>query len=93
VVAFGGEQRAQNEYSYRLMAGYKLNIRKTIFSALGIATLMLILYLTYSLAFYVGSILVANNEMRGGQVVNVFFAVVIGAFCKYKAFLPNILQP
>jgi ATP-binding cassette subfamily B (MDR/TAP) protein 1 len=80
VVAFGGEARVEVEYKKRLILGYNINVKKGFYASLGIGILMLVLFCTYALAFYVGSIFVENNIMNGGQVVNVFFAVIIGAF-------------
>lgn len=41
---------------------------------------MFLLFCCYSLAFWYGSILVGEGTMQGGDVLNVFFAIIIGAF-------------
>jgi ATP-binding cassette subfamily B (MDR/TAP) protein 1 len=46
----------------------------------GIGVVFGLLFCAYSLAFYYGSILIENKEMKGGDVVNVLFAIIMGAF-------------
>ncbi|KAJ3375227.1 Multidrug resistance protein 1 [Allomyces arbusculus] len=80
VVAFGGEERSLKAYEIKLRAGYVLNVKKAVYAGIGIGVFMLILFCTYSLGFYFGSIMVKDGKMKGGDVLNVFFAVIIGAF-------------
>ncbi|CAG8839927.1 24510_t:CDS:2, partial [Racocetra persica] len=47
---------------------------------LGLGVLMFIMFGCYGLAFWYGSILIVNHETTGPDILNVFFAVFIGAF-------------
>ncbi len=80
VVAFGGEEREIKKYSSNLEEAYKAGKKKAIFNGIGVGAIMLILFFTYSLAFWYGAKLVNDQRMSGGDVLNVFFAIIIGAF-------------
>ncbi|KAI9224072.1 multidrug resistance protein 3 [Blastocladiella britannica] len=79
VVSFGGEERAAQEYERRLENAYRVNVRKAVFTGLFLGLFMLIMFGTYALAFWYGSKLVYDGQSTGGTVLNVFFAVIIGA--------------
>jgi ABC-type multidrug transport system fused ATPase/permease subunit len=80
VTSFNGQNKISKMYDQSLAGARKEGIKKSISSGLGLGSLLLFLYLSYSLAFWFGQILLKNNEITVGNVVNVFFAVMIGAF-------------
>ncbi|CAG8448774.1 2904_t:CDS:10 [Ambispora leptoticha] len=80
IAAFGGQEREAARYKKKLDAGYELGKKQSIVQGIGIGSIMLIVFSTYGLAFYYGAKLVVEHKMDSGQVVNVFFAVLIGAF-------------
>ncbi|RHZ59931.1 hypothetical protein Glove_360g64 [Diversispora epigaea] len=80
VVAFGGQQRERKRYEKELEAAYKSGRRKAFISGIGLGSMMLIMFGSYGLAFWYGSVLIINGEMTGGEVLNVFFAILIGSF-------------
>ncbi|CAG8544756.1 10017_t:CDS:10 [Ambispora leptoticha] len=80
VTAFGGQEREAARYKKKLDVAYELGKKQSIIQGVGIGTIMFILFSTYGLAFFYGAKLVVNKEMQSGQVVNVFFAIIIGAF-------------
>ncbi|CAB4414598.1 unnamed protein product [Rhizophagus irregularis] len=53
---------------------------KALINGLAIGSIIFIIYCTYSLAFWYGSILIVQGKTTGGDVLNVFFAILIGAF-------------
>ncbi|GBB93060.1 hypothetical protein RclHR1_02100009 [Rhizophagus clarus] len=80
VTAFGGQQREINRYVEKLQRAYIIGKKKAAVSGLAIAFIIFIIYCTYALAFWYGSILVVKGKTNGGDVLNVFFAILIGAF-------------
>ncbi|CAI2174077.1 6193_t:CDS:10 [Funneliformis geosporum] len=80
VVSFGGEKRELARYQNKLNDAYKLGVKKAFISGTGLGAMMGIMFGSYGLAFWYGSKLIVNNEQTGSEVLNVFFAVIIGAF-------------
>ncbi|KAM7199857.1 P-loop containing nucleoside triphosphate hydrolase protein [Rhypophila sp. PSN 637] len=79
-VAFGTQDRLARQYDTHLIraesAGYKVK------GAIGvmIGGMMLILYLNYGLAFWMGSRFLIDGEVPLSRVLTVMMAVMIGAF-------------
>ncbi|CAJ0767505.1 3661_t:CDS:10 [Entrophospora sp. SA101] len=96
VVAFGGEQREIQRYISKLEIAYKFGKRKSIVNGLGMGFMLIAMFGSYGLAFWYGSILIVNGEENGGDILNAFFAVMIGAFsignaAPYLASVSNAL--
>ncbi|TPX35876.1 hypothetical protein SmJEL517_g01675 [Synchytrium microbalum] len=88
VVAFGGEANAVKQYSKKLDDAMKSGIKRAIFTGMGIGAVIMVVFNTYALAFYYGSKLIGYGIMNGGEVLNVFFSVIIGAFSIGQASQP-----
>ncbi|CAG8462314.1 5329_t:CDS:10 [Acaulospora colombiana] len=80
VISFGGQDREINRYKAQLEGAYKAGKKKAIVSGIGLGIMMFIMFGSYGLSFWYGSILIVHNEMSGPDVLNVFFAILIGAF-------------
>jgi ATP-binding cassette subfamily B (MDR/TAP) protein 1 len=80
ITSFNAQEKVSKRYNESLAGARKEGIKKSVTSGIGLGALLLFLYLSYSLAFWFGHILLRNNEITVGIVVNVFFAVMIGAF-------------
>jgi len=80
VASFSGEEREAQRYTLNLDAARKIGARKGFIAGLGLGTTMLIMFCTYALAFWYGSVLVLAKEYTGGNVMSVFFSVLIGGF-------------
>ncbi|KAF9430701.1 Multidrug resistance protein 1 [Entomortierella beljakovae] len=80
VVAFDGQKRELNKFSALLDEAYKSGVKKAIATGLGMGSFMLIMFLSYSLAFWYGSMQVRDGKMQPGDVLTVLFGTVIGAF-------------
>ncbi|KAG9292639.1 hypothetical protein G9A89_007011 [Geosiphon pyriformis] len=80
VVAFGGEKREIQRYLQQLETAYRSGTKKGLIGGLGLGLIFLILFSTYGLGFWYGSKLVLNGEKTGGQVLNTFFSLIMGAF-------------
>ncbi|KAI5056800.1 hypothetical protein GOP47_0028618 [Adiantum capillus-veneris] len=77
VAAFVGEKKSIEAYSKKLKIAYVASIRQGIASGLGLGAFMLIMFSSYSLAFWYGAKLILNSGYSGGAVVNVLFAVLV----------------
>ncbi|CAG8451736.1 11792_t:CDS:10 [Diversispora eburnea] len=80
VTAFGGQERELRRYVDKLQDAYIIGRKKAIITGSSLAFIFFTLFSTYALAFWYGGILIADGKANGGQVVNVFFSVLIGAF-------------
>jgi ABC-type multidrug transport system fused ATPase/permease subunit len=78
VYAFGGQSRELARYKERLELAYKAGKKKAIISGSAIGVTMMILFCSYSLAFWYGSKLILKGENSGGQILTAFFAIIIG---------------
>ncbi|KAI5056796.1 hypothetical protein GOP47_0028614 [Adiantum capillus-veneris] len=78
VAAFVGEKKSIEAYSKKLKIAYVASIRQGIASGLGSGVFMLVLFSSYSLAFWYGAKLILNSGYSGGAVVNVLVAVLVG---------------
>ena len=80
VVAFGGQEREAQRYEKHLIEAENAGIKKSVATGLGIGSVQFFMFSVYSLGFYYGNINVSNGWMNAGDVLNTFFAIIIGAF-------------
>ncbi|WFD35699.1 ABC-type xenobiotic transporter [Malassezia cuniculi] len=78
--AFSIEGLLSSLYNQRNKEATFASKNRAIASGLGLGSFFFCVYSAYALAFYFGSKLVANGEIASGVVMNVIFAVLIGAF-------------
>uniref|UniRef100_A0A8D1DM35 ATP binding cassette subfamily B member 1 n=1 Tax=Sus scrofa TaxID=9823 RepID=A0A8D1DM35_PIG len=67
-------------YNKNLEEAKRIGIKKAITANISIGAAFLLIYASYALAFWYGTTLVLSNEYTIGQVITVFFSVLIGAF-------------
>ncbi|XP_036036406.1 ATP-dependent translocase ABCB1 [Onychomys torridus] len=89
VIAFGGQKKELERYNNNLEEAKRLGIKKAITSNISMGAAFLLIYASYALAFWYGTSLVISKEYSIGQVLTVFFSVLIGAFSVGQAS-PNI---
>lgn len=89
VIAFGGQKKELARYNNNLEEAKKLGIKKAITANISMGAAFLLIYASYALAFWYGTSLVISREYSIGQVLTVFFSVLIGAFSIGQAS-PNI---
>ncbi|XP_040591761.1 ATP-dependent translocase ABCB1 isoform X2 [Mesocricetus auratus] len=89
VIAFGGQKKELERYNNNLEEAKRLGIKKAITANISMGAAFLLIYASYALAFWYGTSLVISKEYSIGQVLTVFFAVLIGAFSVGQAS-PNI---
>ncbi|KAI0234910.1 ATP-dependent translocase ABCB1 [Lamellibrachia satsuma] len=89
VVAFGGEKKECDRYGANLTEAKAHGIWMGTISAVGVGLMFFIIFCVYSLAFWYGSKLVRAEDMTAGNMIIVFFSILIGAFSLGNA-TPNL---
>nr|AAA37005.1 p-glycoprotein [Cricetulus sp.] len=89
VIAFGGQKKELERYNNNLEEAKRLGIKKAITANISMGAAFLLIYASYALAFWYGTSLVISKEYSIGQVLTVFFAVLIAPFSIGQAS-PNI---
>ncbi|CAG8589114.1 1899_t:CDS:10 [Acaulospora morrowiae] len=89
VTAFGGQERELRRYVSKLQVAYFAGRKKAAITGVSLASILFIVFCAFGLAFWYGSILVVDGKLNGGQVLNVFFSILIGAISLGHAS-PNI---
>ncbi|XP_070643733.1 phosphatidylcholine translocator ABCB4 isoform X6 [Bos indicus] len=89
VIAFGGQKKELERYNKNLEEAKRIGIKKAITANISMGAAFLLIYASYALAFWYGTSLVLSKEYSIGQVLTVFFSVLIGAFSIGQAS-PNI---
>ncbi|KAG0226968.1 Multidrug resistance protein 1 [Actinomortierella wolfii] len=80
VFAFDGQEREIKKYDDKLAEAYKSGMKKSWAQGIGMGSFMLIMFLSYALAFWYGSREVKAGRMEPGSVLTVLFATIMGAF-------------
>ncbi|XP_063180837.1 ATP-dependent translocase ABCB1 [Chroicocephalus ridibundus] len=80
VIAFGGQEKEIKRYYKNLEDAKKIGIKKAITSNISMGAAFLLIYASYALAFWYGTTLVIADDYTIGNVLTVFFSVLIGAF-------------
>ena len=90
VVAFTAEPRTYDRYEHVLWTKTtRLIIRSNFVNGLGMGLVFFVLFSMYAVAMWYGSVLVRESDYTGGEVITVFFAILIGGFSLGQA-APNI---
>ncbi|XP_073533891.1 ATP-binding cassette sub-family B member 5-like isoform X2 [Phyllobates terribilis] len=86
VTAFGGQEKEIQRYTNNLGEAQKIGIKKAIASQLAVGFMYCIIYASYALGFWYGSILILGGYgYTIGDVLVVLFSVVISSFCVGQA--------
>jgi len=80
ISAFNIQNTFVEKYDSFLHTARITGIKKGFVSGLSIGSVMMLMFLTWSLGLWYGSTLVATGEYQTGTVFTVFFSVIIGAF-------------
>ncbi|XP_010523879.1 PREDICTED: ABC transporter B family member 4-like [Tarenaya hassleriana] len=79
VASFTGEKQAINAYKKHLVAAYKAGVFEGTSTGLGLGTLFLVVFCSYSLSVWYGGKMILEKGYTGGQVVNIIIAVLTGS--------------
>nr|XP_020843129.1 multidrug resistance protein 1 isoform X2 [Phascolarctos cinereus] len=80
VIAFGGQKKELERYNRNLEEAKSFGIKKAVVANVSMGIAFLLIYSSYALAFWYGTTLILAGEYSIGQVLTVFFGVLIGAF-------------
>ncbi|KAM5203435.1 ATP-dependent translocase ABCB1 [Hipposideros larvatus] len=80
VIAFGGQKKELERYNKNLEEAKRIGIKKAITANISMGAAFLLIYASYALAFWYGTSLVLSGEYSIGEVLTVFFSVLVGAF-------------
>ncbi|KAM6411604.1 ATP-dependent translocase ABCB1-like isoform 2-T7 [Pluvialis apricaria] len=80
VIAFGGQEKEIKRYYKNLEDAKRIGIKKAITSNISMGAAFLLIYASYALAFWYGTTLVIADDYTIGNVLTVFFSVLVGAF-------------
>ncbi|ELU04466.1 hypothetical protein CAPTEDRAFT_135774, partial [Capitella teleta] len=89
VVAFSGEEKECERYAKNLKEAKETGLKKGIVNGLGMGTIFFLIFASYALAFWYGTQLMIKDGYSAGNLMTVFFCVLIGAFSIGNA-APNI---
>lgn len=78
MLSYNGERKSVVEYDRAISKAEKLGINSSIAAGLGLGLALFVMFASYALAMWYGSILVANDGLSGGNVISVVFAVLTG---------------
>ncbi|EKM51815.1 uncharacterized protein PHACADRAFT_262171 [Phanerochaete carnosa HHB-10118-sp] len=78
--AFGSQKVLGDLYDVFIGKARKADMSAAFWHGGGLASFFFIIYNAYALAFYFGTTLINRGEANAGDVVNVFFAILIGSF-------------
>ncbi|CAB4012995.1 Multidrug resistance 1 [Paramuricea clavata] len=79
VAAFGGEEKETERYGQFLAEASRFGVKKGLAMGCGMGFLQLVVFGSYTLAFWYGSKLVIDRDMTSGDMMTVFFSVVTGS--------------
>nr|XP_006812790.1 PREDICTED: multidrug resistance protein 1-like [Saccoglossus kowalevskii] len=79
VALFSGQPKECIRYDKELVVAKNIGIRKSLVTGISLMLTMFIIFSAYALAFWYGPLLVSRGEMSGGEVLTVFFCVMIGS--------------
>lgn len=80
VTAYGGQERALQEYEKALETPTRTAIRQSLYTGFALGSVNAVVYFTYSIAYYYGAWRVSTDDYTGGQVLQVFVAALLGGF-------------
>ncbi|TFY65766.1 hypothetical protein EVG20_g5320 [Dentipellis fragilis] len=78
--AFGTQNILSRIYDAEVERAHKVDAKAAVWHGGGLACFFFIIYASYALAFDFGTTLINQNHATPGQIINVFMAILIGAF-------------
>jgi ATP-binding cassette, subfamily B (MDR/TAP), member 1 len=78
VASFTGEKLAIQNYNNKLQKAYGTTVKQGLALGLGFASFLLTFFAIYGLAMWYGSKLVIEKGYKGGDVLSVMIAIMIG---------------
>jgi ATP-binding cassette subfamily B (MDR/TAP) protein 1 len=79
VLSYTGERKSVVEYDQTIAKAEKSGIKSGMAAGFGFGFALFVMFASYALAMWYGSVLVINDGLSGGTVISVIFAVLTGA--------------
>ncbi|VAH10113.1 unnamed protein product [Triticum turgidum subsp. durum] len=79
VVSFNGEKKAMDQYNNLIKKAYKGTIKEGAIQGFGLGFLSLVYFSSFGLIVWYGSKLTLDRGYSGADVMNILFAVLVGA--------------
>jgi ATP-binding cassette subfamily B (MDR/TAP) protein 1 len=79
VVSFNGEKEAIAVYDKLIHKAYKATVEGAIINGFGTGSVFCIFFSSYGVAIWYGGKLILSKGYTGGDVINILFAIMIGA--------------
>lgn len=77
VTAYNGQETEARRYEAELDKAYKSDVKKSIYTGLGLGFTMFVIFCVYAIAFLFGATRVRNGQMSTGDVLTTFFSIII----------------
>jgi ATP-binding cassette subfamily B (MDR/TAP) protein 1 len=78
--AFGTQSILGSMYDVHINKAFIVDYKAAATHGIGLSVFFFVIYSAYALAFQFGTTLIIEGHATAGQVVNVFFAILIGSF-------------
>nr|XP_009769808.1 PREDICTED: ABC transporter B family member 9-like [Nicotiana sylvestris] len=78
VASFTGEKLAIEDYNSKLESAYSATVKQALASGLGLGTILTLIFFSYGLAIRYGAKLIIEKDYKGGDIISVIFAVMLG---------------
>ncbi|XP_077124833.1 ATP-binding cassette sub-family B member 5-like isoform X1 [Ranitomeya variabilis] len=86
VAAFGGQEKEIQRYTKNLGEAKKIGIKKAVASQLSVGFMFFMIYASYALGFWYGSVLILGDYgYTIGNVLVVLFSVILSSYCVGQA--------
>uniref|UniRef100_A0A452ZR87 ABC transmembrane type-1 domain-containing protein n=1 Tax=Aegilops tauschii subsp. strangulata TaxID=200361 RepID=A0A452ZR87_AEGTS len=79
VVSFNGEKKAMDQYNNLIKKAYKGTIKEGAIQGFGLGFLSLVYFSSFGLIVWYGSKLTLDRGYSGADVMNILFAILVGA--------------
>eukprot|EP00882_Tetradesmus_deserticola_P007854 GHRQ01008267.1.p1 GENE.GHRQ01008267.1~~GHRQ01008267.1.p1 ORF type:complete len:535 (+),score=185.88 GHRQ01008267.1:384-1988(+) len=89
VAAYNGEEAAYRQYDSKLDTPQKVGNQQGVVGGTALGGMQFVMFGSYAIALFYGSIRVSQGHMTGGDVLNVMFAALLGSFSLGMA-APNL---
>ncbi|KAF0561083.1 P-loop containing nucleoside triphosphate hydrolase protein [Gigaspora margarita] len=86
-VSFSAQKKLSNLYDAYLANARKEGFKMSLLNGFALGVMLSGIDAAYALAFWFGSTLIINHELTPGQVVSVFFTLILGTFSLSNFFV------
>ncbi|KAK1437202.1 hypothetical protein QVD17_02990 [Tagetes erecta] len=85
VASFTGEKKAVADYNKSLLDAYNSSVHEGLVAGLGLGSMILIMFCSYSVAVWYGAKMILQRGYTGGDVLTIVFAVMTGSMALGQA--------